>query len=254
MRGGGTLSSTNNKIKVIYRGDKESDEIALTVKNAEIKGIFVTVNKDLKLVDGYYKTNELIAGTSEYYSAFVTGMLSDDIIPSLSVYIQYSNHRKLATEQDGYIKNTNIIDNTITVTWSPSGSSKDYTDFLSVPFEAEKVVGISAVSNLTGELYSYTDINSGSSFTVKAKYNNKNKAENEIAEYSVDSSLVYNNEVLSGATGSQTYTKVVKISYTNNPNITASVEIPNVRYVADYNVVDISGAATRQTLDRKSVV
>lgn len=248
IAGGGTLSSTNNKIKVIYRGDKESDEIALTVKNAEIKGIFVTVNKDLKLVDGYYKTNELIAGTSEYYSAFVTGMLSDDIIPSLSVYIQYSNHRKLATEQDGYIKNTNIIDNTITVTWSPSGSSKDYTDFLSVPFEAEKVVGISAVSNLTGELYSYTDINSGSSFTVKAKYNNKNKAENEIAEYSVDSSLVYNNEVLSGATGSQTYTKVVKISYTNNPNITASVEIPNVRYVADYNVVDISGAATRQTL------
>ncbi|MCI8487214.1 MAG: hypothetical protein HFE36_00715 [Clostridia bacterium] len=248
IAGGGTLSSTNNKIKVKFRGGKESDEIALTVKNAEIKGIFVTVNKDLKLVDGYYKTNELIEGTSEYYSAFVTGMLSDDIIPSLSVYIQYSNHRKLATEQDGYIKNTNIIDNTITVTWSPSGSSKDYTDSLSVPFEAEKVVGISAVSNLSGELYSYTDINSGSSFTVKAKYNNKNKAENEIAEYSVDSSLVYNNEVLSGATGSQTYTKVVKISYTNNPNITASVEIPNVRYVADYNVVDISGAATRQTL------
>ncbi len=236
-----------------------TENFTFDVIASEFKGIFVTLNENLVLSDGYYKINEKIEGTDSLLSAFVRGMTSTTMERNggawkrFSVYKQYSNSREIIkNEGDLSVASLNTDSGLITLTWKPAGETNSYSDSVTVSFETQRLVAIASVTlkNQT-TLYSYTDLGV-SDFNITAILNS-GESSNIIsdAEFSVDSSLVRLNENLyTNESGESVYDKKVKISYKADASVYKEIALTGVIDAGEYTFDSIGGTPVTQKVGK----
>lgn len=245
-------------VTVTYNGVSSAPTV-FTVSRATVQSIDVAVLPTLEYRDGYYKYYD--ATDKVYYTAFVAGMKSAEILKSLQVSVVYRSGTRVVTADNAaaldidtyYVEDRPYNDGLQTIKTSvgfKDGSLKDAT--ITVPFEVRKEVKLTA--EYKGGVTSFTSgtqLNK-SDFAVTAKYNDKIE-QPKYSDFTIDGSLAPNadniDEIAAGATS---YSRTVRLSVTKDAAVYFDVLFTNIRHIPPTGIRTITGTLkTQQTVLEK---